>query len=98
MEDKALAKELDQWIASLQECKQLEESHVKILCDKVRDHKKLSGMSLGFLEMYMYSICWLHCMWLQIALLDNMYMYSTYRKSGNFRCKNIFVVDGGYEN
>ena len=25
------------------------------------------------------------------ALSDN------YRKSGNFRCKNIFVVDGGYE-
>ena len=23
---------------------------------------------------------------------------SIYRKSGNFRCKNIFVVDGGYEN
>ena len=23
---------------------------------------------------------------------------SKYRKSGNFRCKNIFVVDGGYEN
>ena len=21
-----------------------------------------------------------------------------YCKSGNFRCKNIFVVDGGYEN
>ena len=21
-----------------------------------------------------------------------------YRKSGNFRCKNIFVVNGGYEN
>ena len=21
-----------------------------------------------------------------------------YRKSGNFRCKNIFVVDGSYEN
>ena len=21
-----------------------------------------------------------------------------YRKSGNFRCKNIFVVDSGYEN
>ena len=21
-----------------------------------------------------------------------------YRKSGNFRCKNIFLVDGGYEN
>ena len=26
------------------------------------------------------------------------YMYHMYRKSGNFRCKNIFVVDGGYEN
>ena len=50
MEDKALAKELDQWIACLQECKQLEESHVKILCDKVRDHKNLPSMScLGFL-------------------------------------------------
>ena len=23
---------------------------------------------------------------------------STYRKSGNFRCKNIFVVDRSYEN
>ena len=21
-----------------------------------------------------------------------------YRKSGNFHCKNIFAVDGGYEN
>ena len=36
MEDKALAKELDQWIACLQECKQLDESEVKSLCDKVR--------------------------------------------------------------
>ena len=35
MDDKSLAKELDQWISSLQECKQLEEGHVKILCDKV---------------------------------------------------------------
>ena len=24
-------------------------------------------------------------------------MIIQYRKSGNFRCKNIFVVDGGYE-
>ena len=38
MEDKSLAKELDQWIACLQECKQLEEGHVKILCDKVHVH------------------------------------------------------------
>ena len=23
---------------------------------------------------------------------------ASYRKPGNFRCKNIFVVNGGYEN
>ena len=51
MEDKALAKELDQWIACLQECKQLEESHVKILCDKVRDHKSF-WYKFGLFEMY----------------------------------------------
>ena len=28
-------KELDQWVAKLEDCKQLEESQVKILCDKV---------------------------------------------------------------
>ena len=37
MEDKVQAKELDQWIASLEECKQLEESQVKVLCDKVKN-------------------------------------------------------------
>ena len=35
MEDKTQAKELDQWIALLEECKQLEEDQVKVLCDKV---------------------------------------------------------------
>ena len=29
------AKELDQWIAGLKDCKQLEESQVKALCEKV---------------------------------------------------------------
>ena len=28
-------KELDQWIAQLEECRQLEESQVKVICDKV---------------------------------------------------------------
>lgn len=28
-------KELDQWIAKLEDCKQLEESNVKSLCEKV---------------------------------------------------------------
>ena len=35
MEDRSQAKELDVWIAKLEECKQLEESQVKVLCDKV---------------------------------------------------------------
>lgn len=35
MEDKAVCKELDQWIEQLNECKQLTESQVKTLCDKV---------------------------------------------------------------
>ena len=35
MEDKFVAKELDEWIAKLEDCKQLEESQVKVLCEKV---------------------------------------------------------------
>lgn len=36
MEEKAFAKELDQWIEQLNECKQLSETQVKTLCEKVR--------------------------------------------------------------
>ena len=35
MEDKVIAKELDEWISKLEDCKQLEEPHVKVLCEKV---------------------------------------------------------------
>lgn len=35
MEDKTTLKDLDQWIEQLNECKQLSESQVKILCEKV---------------------------------------------------------------
>ena len=35
MEEKTSLKELDQWIEQLNECKQLTESQVKTLCDKV---------------------------------------------------------------
>ena len=35
MEEKTTAKELDSWIARLEECKQLEEKEVRILCNKV---------------------------------------------------------------
>ena len=35
MEEKTTTKELDSWIAGLEECKQLEENQVRILCNKV---------------------------------------------------------------
>ena len=35
MESTTEAKELDQWIEQLEQCKQLEERQVKILCEKV---------------------------------------------------------------
>ena len=37
MEEKTTAKELDSWIARLEECKQLEERQVRVLCTKVCD-------------------------------------------------------------
>lgn len=37
MEDKTTLKDLDQWIEQLNECKQLTESQVKILCEKVSE-------------------------------------------------------------
>lgn len=40
MEDKTTLKDLDQWIEQLNECKQLSESQVKILCEKVRKKSK----------------------------------------------------------
>jgi hypothetical protein len=46
MEEKASLKELDQWIEQLNECKQLTESQVKTLCDKV------SGMKNIYKAMY----------------------------------------------
>ncbi len=39
MEDKSQAKELDSWIAKLEECKQLEEGQVKVLCEKASARK-----------------------------------------------------------
>ena len=35
MEDRVVAKELDEWISKLEDCKQLEETQVKVLCEKV---------------------------------------------------------------
>lgn len=36
MDDKSFTKELDGWIEQLNECKQLSENQVKVLCEKVR--------------------------------------------------------------
>lgn len=36
IEDRAAAKELDQWIEQLNDCKQLSENQVKTLCEKVK--------------------------------------------------------------
>lgn len=41
MEDKTTLKDLDQWIEQLNECKQLTETQVKTLCDKVKKKIKL---------------------------------------------------------
>ena len=37
VDDRAAAKELDQWIDQLMDCKPLTEAQVKTLCDKVRE-------------------------------------------------------------
>lgn len=36
MDDKSFTKELDGWIEQLNECRQLSENQVKVLCEKVR--------------------------------------------------------------
>lgn len=71
MDDKSLAKELDQWISSLQECKQLEEGHVKILCDKV------CSLLLQVHTLCMYLICagFRMTMIIQCTCCVYMYMY-----------------------
>jgi hypothetical protein len=36
-EKKVSSKEVDTWIDQLKECKQLQENHVKFLCDRAKD-------------------------------------------------------------
>lgn len=50
MEDKAMLKDLDQWIEQLNECKQLTESQVKILCDKVGSKTTMMMMTMGAVD------------------------------------------------
>lgn len=37
MGERGSTKDLDSWIDQLKECKQLEEAHIKVLCDKARE-------------------------------------------------------------
>lgn len=50
MDDKSFTKELDGWIEQLNECKQLSENQVKVLCEKVRiaQEGKRAIISLAF--------------------------------------------------
>lgn len=41
MDDKSFTKEVDGWIEQLNECKQLSENQVKVLCEKVRSRGEL---------------------------------------------------------
>lgn len=50
MEEKAFAKELDQWIEQLNECKQLSETQVKTLCEKVRPQNTFTQSSSAILR------------------------------------------------
>lgn len=43
MEDKSFTKDLDQWIEQLNECKQLSESQVRTLCEKVGNVERGNG-------------------------------------------------------
>lgn len=43
MDDKSFTKEVDGWIEQLNECKQLTENQVKLLCEKVRTAHGYTG-------------------------------------------------------
>jgi len=53
VDDRAAAKELDQWIDQLMDCKPLTEAQVKTLCDKVREQ--------FFLHRYLLFCIPIHC-------------------------------------
>ena len=61
-----MAKELDAWISKLEDCKQLEESQVKVLCDKVSSYKhgvrELSSLVCVY-RLYRAYTCSYMCTW-----------------------------------
>jgi hypothetical protein len=53
MEEKAVVKELDQWIEQLNECKQLAENQVKTLCEKVRTFQLFFRLTECLIHLYL---------------------------------------------
>lgn len=55
VDDKATAKDLESWIEQLMECKQLSETQVKTLCDKVnRVFRRFYVVLLGKILKWMF--------------------------------------------
>lgn len=83
MDEKASLKELDQWIEQLNDCKQLTESQVKTLCDKV---KVLWVEMLNSLSMYINinDMCCVNVIksWTEISdVIYSVYVQCTLRQS-----------------
>ena len=57
VDDRASAKELDQWIEQLNECKQLTENQVKTLCEKVSNQYARKN-SLVTSEHFLFVSCY----------------------------------------
>lgn len=72
MEEKAVVKELDQWIEQLNECKQLAENQVKTLCEKVCAFQPVSVPVLCFIVKCVY---------------DNAFSYLTGKRNFGKRIK-----------
>ena len=58
-----VAKELDAWISKLEDCKQLEESQVKVLCDKVSSYKHGVRELSSFVCVYRLYRAYNMCTW-----------------------------------
>lgn len=58
MDEKLFTKELDQWIEQLNECKQLSENQVKILCEKVSRCEWLPSSPVSVLRCVLKHVLW----------------------------------------
>lgn len=67
-EDRSAAKELDQWIEQLNECKQLSENQVKTLCEKVCPvHQNMRPSAGILLQIVCTLFMWKECVYEPLA-------------------------------